>query len=415
MTETKLYRFLRTVIADIFSVWFKELKSVFSDAGVIIFFLVVPFGYPLLYSYMYNNEMVREVPMVVVDQNRSSMSRDFIRRIDGTPDVHVVSRCTEVSEGQELMHRRQAYGILLIPEDFSRNIARGEQSTVSLYSDMSSMLFYKAMLTASTDVSMKMGKEIQVRNLGNVTQTQGDRITTPAGYDWVPMFNPQVGFGSAMVPAILILIIQQTLLLGVGMLTGTSRNHANRTFPLEFGHHHFIGSLRIVTGKALCYFMIYAPVCAWVLRGVPSIFDFPMVGHPGQIMLFLLPYLLSAIFFAITLAGVIRDRETPMLIFVFTSVPLLFLAGVSWPQAAIPVGWKWFSYLFPSTFGIQGFLKLSTMGADLHQIRFEYIALWVQTFVFFTTACISYHFVITGNKLKRLRAMRMLKRINLIR
>ncbi len=415
MTETKLYRFIRTVVSDIFSIWYKELKNVFSDVGVIIFFLVVPFGYPLLYSYIYNNETVREVPMVVVDQNRSAMSRDFIRRVDGTPDVKVVSRCSDLQEGQELIRRRQAYGILLISEDFSKNIAQGRQSIVSLYSDMSSMLFYKAMLTAATDVSVKMGKEIQIRNLSDVTETQGECIATPANYVSVAMFNPQVGFASAIVPAILILLIQQTLLLGVGMLTGTSRNNTNRIPQIDYGTRHFLGSLRIVTGKALCYFMIYAPVCVWVLRAVPSIFDFPMVGNPGQIMLFILPYLLSAIFFAITLAGVIRDRETPILIFVFTSVPLLFLAGVSWPQTAIPEGWKWFSYLFPSTFGIQGFLKLSTMGADLWQVGFEYLALWLQTLVFFVTACFSFHFVITGNRRKRLRVLQILKRISFIR
>lgn len=415
MTETKLYRFLRTVISDIFTIWYKELKNVFSDVGVIIFFLVVPFGYPLLYSYLYDNEVVREVPMVVVDQSRSTLSRDFIRRIDGTPDVKVASRCADMAEGQELIRRRQAYGILLIPEDFSKNIAMGKQSVVSLYSDMSSMLFYKAMLTASTDASVKMGKEVQIRNLNNVTETQSERTATPVNYESVAMFNPQVGFASALVPAILILIIQQTLLLGVGMLTGTSRNNTNRVSQIDFGHRHFLGSLRIVIGKSFCYFMIYAPVCVWVLRAVPSIFDFPMVGQPGPIMLFLLPYLLSAIFFSITLAGVIRDRETPILIFVFTSMPLLFLAGVSWPQAAIPEGWKWFSYLFPSTFGIQGYLKLSTMGADLWQVKFEYLSLWAQTFVFFITACISYHFVITGNRMKRLRTVRLVRKLNFIR
>lgn len=415
MTETKLYRFLRTVISDIFTIWYKELKNVFSDVGVIIFFLVVPFGYPLLYSYLYDNEVVREVPMVVVDQSRSTLSRDFIRRIDGTPDVKVASRCADMAEGQELIRRRQAYGILLIPEDFSKNIAMGKQSVVSLYSDMSSMLFYKAMLTASTDASVKMGKEVQIRNLNNVTETQSERTATPVNYESVAMFNPQVGFASALVPAILILIIQQTLLLGVGMLTGTSRNNTNRVSQIDFGHRHFLGSLRIVIGKSFCYFMIYAPVCVWVLRAVPSIFDFPMVGQPGPIMLFLLPYLLSAIFFSITLAAVIRDRETPILIFVFTSMPLLFLAGVSWPQAAIPEGWKWFSYLFPSTFGIQAYLKLSTMGADLWQVKFEYLSLWAQTFVFFITACLSYHFVITGNKQKRLRTVRLIRKLNFIR
>ncbi len=412
---TKLVPFLRTVISDIFTIWYKELKNVFSDVGVIIFFLVVPFGYPLLYSYIYDNETVRDVPMVVVDQSRSALSRDFIRRVDGTPDVQVASRCSGLSEGQELIRRRQAYGILLIPEDFSKNIAQGRQSTLSLYSDMSSMLFYKAMLTATTDVSVKMGKEIQIRNLSNVTEIQGERAATPANYESVAMFNPQVGFASAIVPAILILLIQQTLLLGVGMLTGTSRNNTNRIQQIDYGNRHFIGSLRIVTGKALCYFMIYAPVCAWVLRAVPSIFDFPMVGHPGQIMLFILPYLLSAIFFAITLAGVIRDRETPILIFVFTSVPLMFLAGVSWPQTAIPEGWRYFSYLIPSTFGIQGFLKLSTMGADLWQVKFEYIALWLQTLVFFITACFSYHFVITGNRRKRVKALQIMKKMSLFR
>ncbi|MEI7676759.1 MAG: ABC transporter permease [Bacteroidales bacterium] len=392
MKQNRLLQFLITVVSDLFSVAFKELKSVFSDAGVIIFFIVVPLAYPMLYAFIYNNEVVREVPMVVVDENQSAESRDFIRRMDAAPDLHVVSHCADINEAKEQLRLKNAYGVLLIPESFSRNIATGRQSVVSLYSDMSSLLFYKAMLITASEVSLDMGKKIRVSQQQLLTEEQSMRQTTPVRYESVAMYNPQSGFASFLVPAILVLLLQQTLLLGVGMLTGTRRNPSNHTFPIEFEHKRFIGTFRIVAGKAFTYLIIYAVMCVWVLRIVPSIFSFPMIGHPTDLMLFLLPYLLAAIFFAITLSGLVRDRETPMLLFVFTSVPLIFLSGVSWPQAAIPEGWRWFSYLFPSTFGVQGFLKINTMGADFWQVKTEYLALWLQTAVYFGTACLTYHY-----------------------
>nr|MBP5978555.1 ABC transporter permease [Bacteroides sp.]MBP6249099.1 ABC transporter permease [Bacteroides sp.] len=95
----------------------------------------------------------------------------------------------------------------------------------------------------------------------------------------------------------------------------------------------------------------------------------------------------------------IRNRETCMLIFVFTSVPLLFISGVSWPGAAVPAFWKYFSYLFPSTFGINGFIRINNMGATLSDVAFEYKALWIQAGVYFLTTCWVYRWqIITSRK-----------------
>ena len=68
-------------ILDTFFIWKDELKNVFKDSGVMIFFFLVPFIYPLLYAFIYNNEVVHNAKMVVVDQSDSYLSREYIRNV----------------------------------------------------------------------------------------------------------------------------------------------------------------------------------------------------------------------------------------------------------------------------------------------------------------------------------------------
>lgn len=384
----KLRHIIREGFEDIFFIWKDELKNVFRDAGVLIFFFLVPLAYPLLYSFIYNNEVVRDAKLVVVDQSDSYLSREFTRRVNATADVEVVSTCTDMAEAKRYLDEKKAYGILYFPESFSKEVYRGEQATVSLYCDMSSLLFYKAFLLSATEVSLDLGREIQLSRLSSSSEKQDEITVNPIPYESVTLFNPQNGFASFLVPAILILVIQQTLVLGIGMLGGTVREE-NRleTLPQSVGRH-FHGTLRIVFGKSLTYLMIYILVCIWALAVVPKLFALPQIGDPLTLLLFVLPYLLACIFFAMTLAGFMTTRESPMLVFVFTSVLFLFISGISWPKEAIPPFWKAIGYLFPSTPGIQGFVRINTCGATLNEVAFEYRMLWVQTGVYFLSACL---------------------------
>ena len=384
----KLRHIIREGFEDIFFIWKDELKNVFRDAGVLIFFFLVPLAYPLLYSFIYNNEVVRDAKLVVVDQSDSYLSREFTRRVNATADVEVVSTCTDMAEAKRYLDEKKAYGILYFPESFSKEVYRGEQATVSLYCDMSSLLFYKAFLLSATEVSLDLGREIQLSRLSSSSEKQDEITVNPIPYESITLFNPQNGFASFLVPAILILVIQQTLVLGIGMLGGTVREE-NRleTLPQSVGRH-FHGTLRIVFGKSLTYLMIYILVCIWALAVVPKLFALPQVGDPLTLLLFVLPYLLACIFFAMTLAGFMTTRESPMLVFVFTSVLFLFISGISWPKEAIPPFWKALGYLFPSTPGIQGFVRINTCGATLNEVAFEYQALWLQTGVYFLSACL---------------------------
>ena len=365
-------------------VWRYEFRQVLRDEGVLLFCIVVPLVYPLLYSWVYNNETVHEVPVVVVDQSHSPLSRQFIRMCDASPDVRVAYYAADLDDAQSLVSRQVVKGIYLIPEDFATNVNRLQQGTVSVYCDMALMLTYKAIYQTAMAVSQQMGAQIQTRLSGNYTVREDLITTSPLDVEEVAMFNPQGGYGTAVLPAVLMLIIQQTLALGIGLAAGTARER-NRYGDLIPIHPSYGGVGRVVSGKALCYLMVYAVMSAYLALVVPRWFDFIRIAPWQDLLQMMIPYLLACVFFGMTVSCLVRYRENVILLMVFVSLPLLFLTGVSWPQTSIPGYLQGVSWLFPSTFGVRAYLRLNTMGATLADVTFEVRCLWIQV-VFYLVA-----------------------------
>ena len=168
---------------------------------------------------------------------------------------------------------------------------------------MSGLLYYKALLLANTNVSLAMNADIKVERAGNSTERQDEITAYPIEYEDVALYNPTNGFAAFLIPVVLMLIIQQTLLLGIGLSAGTAREHN------QFRHYN--GTLRIVMGKGLSYFMVYSLVSVYILCVVPWIFKLNRIAIPGELALFILPYLAACIFFSMTLSGFVSNREEP--------------------------------------------------------------------------------------------------------
>ena len=344
-------------IYDIYYVFRREFYTVFRDHAVIVFFVLLTLAYPLVYTYIYSDEVVRDVPVAVVDHSNSSLSREFIRDWGASPNVRIVAHCSDLEQAKILMHEKKIYGILEVPSDFSKSVARGDQAHVALFCDMGALLNYKALLQAASDVAIGMSREIQVEGLPYASRIQQEITTSPVEIAEVKMFNPQSGFASFIIPAVLVLVIQQSLLLG----------------------------------KALLYIPIYFVMGYWVFFIVPRIFGLTQIGNRGDLMLFLFPFLLACAFLAIFASFLSKEREQPFLLFVFTSVPLMFISGISWPREGIPSYWITLSKIFPSTHGIDGFVKINNMGARLADVNAEFISLWILAAVYFVLACALYY------------------------
>jgi len=230
--------------------------------------------------------------------------------------------------------------------------------------------------------TLSAGVEVRRLQAGGRMAHQAMAAQRPLQLITTPLFNPAEGYASYIVPAILVLILQQTLLIGIGMLGGTA--HETRTIQGTDG-----GLLTAILGKTAAYMGLYAVNALYYLFVVFGIYGFSRRGEALAVLSFLLPFLLSIILLGLTLAGLFRRRETAIHVLLIVSLPAVFLAGFSWPVEGIPLWLRWISFLLPSTAGIEGFLMIQEMGATLQAVRGEWLILWGLCILYFLTACIS--------------------------
>ncbi len=379
-------------LQDACYIWRKEMMQVVKDEGVLIFFIFVPLVYPLLYSWIYNNEVVREVPVCVVDQSHSHLSREFIRMCDASPDVHVKYYAQDLDEAKSLVSRQLVKGVYFIPRSFAEDVYGLKRGVVSVYCDMSLMLTYKAIFQTAQMVTMEMGNELKTMLGGHYTAREEAIATRPLDYEDVPIFSPSGGYGSSILPAVLMLILQQTLVLGIGLSAGTARDENPYRSLIPVGDSRYEHTFPIVLGKSMCYLMVFMVMGAWLSVAVPRLFHFPQLATAGSLLCLMVPYILACTFFGMMVSCTVKYRENVMLIVVFVSVPLLFLTGVSWPQSSIPSYWQGVSWLFPSTFGARAYIRLNSMGADISDVMPELRILWIQAVCYFVLTLCVYRF-----------------------
>ena len=366
----------------------RELMLVFRDQGVVIFFLVLNALYPVLYALIYNPEVVRDERVVVVDDNRTAMSRDLVRRMDATQEVAIAGYAANMQEAQEAMHRKACYGILYIPRDFAQSVGRGEQGNVSLYCDMSVMMRYKAMFTALTGVTQAMGGEKMAAVVEPVISMSGAIVENRQ----VPVGNPAMGIASAVLLFILPLVLQQSMILGIAMLHGGSierrrRNGGRDPLAVEASPG------ATIVGKMMCHQIIYVIPVIYVLHYVPLMFGFPQYGNLLHIICLAVPFIVGVSFMGQTLSAVVNERESVFLLFVFSSVVFVFLVGVSWPRYLMSRLWYVVGDCVPSTWMANGYVLMQTNGATLYQVQHPYWMLWLQLPVMFILAYVVERFI----------------------
>ena len=382
-------------LRDIWEVFTAEVRRVFSDKLLLLVFFVATVLYPLVFGCIYYNEAVTGMNVAVVDESQCKESKRFARKIDATPELTVAYRPATMAEAEKLMRDHKVHAVFYIPRDFGSRLAEVRTARVAVFCDMSSFLYYKNALMGGSNVLIDEMHTIELERFGlaGMTGQQADDMLQPVVYDDVKLYNPAGGFASFFLPALLMLVVHQTLFIGICVICGDDNENrrALRMIPPRLRSRSIY---RVTFGRALCFILIYIPITLLDLWLIPHLFHLPQLGALHDLLLFLLPFVLAVTFFSMTFGNLfVRQKMSAVLCCVFFSIVLFFISGVVWPQSNMPRFWLAFSYLFPSTPGIEGYVRISSMGATLSTVRQEYLTLWIQTGVYFITACESLRFI----------------------
>ena len=372
-----------------------EMHTVFTDKGVMLVLIFALLIYATVYSLAYGSQVLRNVPIGVVDQSRTHASRTLIETFNAGPNTYVAYEPSDMEEAKELFYDRKIYGVVYIPADYEKNLLGGLQANVAVYCDASYFLMYRQVFQELVTTIGQTGAMVEFQRLiakgANIPQAQA--VTQPVIYQSHNLFNPYLGYGTFVMPAIIIVIIQQTMLIGIGMIGGTWREHGlyRKLRPAGRGR---MSTLPIVMGRATVYAAIYAVTCAYVLGVHYRLFHFPMNGSAGAVAVIMALYVAACIAMGIAVSTLFRYRENSLLLLLWTSIPVLMLSGISFPKEGIPEWLFNLGKLLPSSHGVNGFIRIQTMGASLGEVFAEVKWLVILTVVYGGLACIGTHQVI---------------------
>jgi ABC-2 type transport system permease protein len=364
--------------------WFNllkaEIKALFTNPVVVLTVFGGVFFYSFLYPLPYSQQTPREQTLTVVNLDKSQASYQLERMVDATPQVKVVQRNATIEEAKQAFLDKQVSGILVIPEHFYKDLMLGKSTTLAYAGDASYFLVYGTLVEGLAQAGGTLAAKTKVARLvvDGEPLSLATKHYSPTGQNLKPTFNARMGYVDYVVPAVFVLILQQTMLIASGMMVGTQKH--------GIGYWSHISSFKLIALRSVVLIPIYYLLSMYYFGASFSLHGVNTLAHASELLTLLLPFLLSSCFIGIWLGSITPRRELVTLVVLLSSMPLIFSAGFIWPVEAIPQPIVWASKLFPSTPAIQGFLALNQMSAEWRQIASQWTLLWGQVVAWFLLA-----------------------------
>ncbi|QUM75104.1 ABC transporter permease [Moritella sp. 24] len=356
-----------------------EVKSIFADRSILLTMFGGIIMYSILYPLPYSQQVSRDAEIVVIDYDRSSMSRELIRMVNASPDTHIAGQVDSVRDAEALIEKGEIKGFLIIPEHFRRDLFMKKPVTLSLGGDASYFMTYSTIATGILKAGGTLSAQIKVARLTvdkeNILLAK--QQWQPASLNLQPVFNQVNGYLDYVVPAVFILILQQTLLIVSGILSG-GQNERSRA--KEQGYWLTASPVLLLLARCLVFLCLYLVFSLYYFGFALDVYGVNRLAAALDILKLLIPFLVAVACLGVALGQLYSQAETATQVILFSSMPVLFSSGFIWPVSEIPTWLVTLSQLFPSTAAIQGLLQLNQMGADFEMVSHFQTQLLIQAF-----------------------------------
>ncbi len=340
-----------------------ELRAVFHNRVLLLTVFGGVFFYSFLYPLPYSQQLPREQSVVVVDLDGSATSRKLIRMVDATPQIKITHHALSKTDAQQQIIERDIKGMLIIPRHFYRDLLLQRTPVLSYSGDASWFLVYSTVIEGLISASETLKAQVKVKKLliEGVPLAGAEKQFTAIGLNLRPVFNVTTGYVYYVVPAIFVLILHQTLIIGMGLIGGTQRE-------TKQGYWQQAPAWRMLLIRCLIFVAIYLLLMLYYFGFSYQLNGISRFADPLQLILLALPFLLATSLFGIVIGTLIPRREIVTLIIILGSLPLIFSSGIIWPSSLLPGPIDFVAQLIPATPGMQAFVRLNQMGADFSQV-----------------------------------------------
>lgn len=317
-----------------------ELRFIIRTPALLLLVVLAPLGYPFLYSYLYVNKFETKVPVVVVDLDHSASSRLFIRTLDATENIRIDGGFADPAKGRAALESGQATGYILIPKEFGNDLDRTSRPAVRIYIDATRFMPVSNIAQSLADAVCVTSRKLLLTTFekNGIPREMRMRYADPISLETTVLANTTGSYGDFIIPAILLLILQQTLLAATALSAAGLRR--NNRLP---------GNAAAILGKALPYFILYSLYALLFFTWHYHLWKIPFSGAALTLVPIIGVHLLTTIFIGFFVGSLFKSSVTAMVTCLFTTYPLFLLSGFAWPVSSMSTGIQAVSELLPST------------------------------------------------------------------
>ncbi|WP_050424372.1 ABC transporter permease [Bradyrhizobium tropiciagri] len=355
-----------------------EWRRVLGTRSAFTLLFLAPLIYGIYYPQPYLNQILRKLPIAIVDDDLSELSRQIVETIDASGTLSVTVRARTLAEARTAIDRGDALAAIQIPPGTERDVLKGITAHIPVYADATYLFVFRSTASSVATAIGTLTSELASRGSRSEGSLAKARLASlsPGNVLLQPIFNPVGGYASYIVPAAFILILQQTLLIGAAMLTRAALAGSS-------------GALSGVFGRGIAHLTIYLPTLALYLIVLPRVYGFSALGHLPQLFALASVFILATSFLGQAIGAWFTRPENPTILLLATSLPQFFTAGFAWPREAIPDAAKALGRLFPADSAIDGLVRINQLGASIWEVGHDWLWLWCLALGYFALAVIS--------------------------
>ncbi len=386
----KIFQLLRKV-------FIRELRLVSRDINILAIAILAPLFYSFFYGAMYIQKVESNVEITIINHDKSETANKLIRFFDSNQMLNVNKVSSNIDDIERDIISEEAKAVVYIPRNFEKDLKKGKQSNIKIYLNSTKFLVSNDLNKAINQVIAEVSGGIKVKyfETKGYNFAQSVEIIQPVKVDIRPLFSFTESYGDFLLPAVLILILQQTLIMALAQSFAKEREETTLQSLYNISEKKLSV---LINGKSFLYFMLFGAYITFFYLVNFYIYKLQNIGGFFLTLTSTILFLIAVIYFAVFVSTFFKRKIVTVQFITLTTYPIFLLSGYSWPFSSLPNLLKVIAMLFPTTPFYAAFTRISLMGATFNDVIPELFHLLVLIVVYYVVAYWGYLKLIRDKK-----------------
>lgn len=352
----------------------REFSRIAERKTLYLMSIVLPFIVFSLYALIYNEEIVREIPVAIFDQDNSLLSKKIIEQVEASSSLRIVKYDYSIDEIKQDFYDGNIQAAFFIPKNLEKNIKSGKSVSVVVYKNSSNLIISNVILKDASTILKSLSGSILLKKIRSkgINYTKALDIINPIRLETALLYNPNYSYLNYLVPGLIGFTFQ--LLIMISSVLVFSSEFTHNTFSELVSLSNNSASV-IFFGKLIPHFSIHLANIFLIIGLIFPIFNIKILGSLYTLIFLYVMFVLASLTIALAISSLIHDQQFATEIAVFYNTPAFIFSGFTFPLWAMPTVHSAIAQIMPFTHFLSASIKAMQMDLTLSYMKNELTAL----------------------------------------